>query len=428
MEYAIVALKTFLIFFLVINIVPLLIWMERKGAAFIQDRRGPNRAAIMGIRLGGLIHSLTDVVKLMTKEDIIPDHVNKTMYLLAPMIAMFVATITMAVIPFGDPVQIGSAKPFLLQIADLDAGLLYVFAVSSLGVYGVMLAGWAANNKYALMGGLRAAAQMVSYEISLGLSVVGIFLMAESLKLSEIVSQQGANLFTWNIVLQPIAFFIFLTALFAETNRLPFDLPEGESEIVAGYHVEYSSMKFALFFMAEYTHIIVGSCIIVTLFFGGWHIPFVSTELIRGNADLVAKALWLGFAFLSLVGGGLLCKRFKLGRYPGKKNWWGFGDLRDFESLVLGLPGALTGLGLIGLYVLFGSTLTLAPWMREIMIAALQVGVFLSKVLFFCFFFVWVRWTLPRFRYDQLMKLGWKVMLPLALVNLLVTGIFVLKS
>lgn len=428
MEYIVAALKTVAIFFVVINIVPILIWLERKGAAFIQDRRGPNRAAILGIRLGGLIHSLTDVVKLLTKEDIIPSHVNKTMYILAPMIAMFVATITMAVIPFADPILLPSGKTFLLQVADLDVGLLYVFAVSSLGVYGVMLAGWAANNKYALLGGLRASAQMVSYEISLGLSVVGIFLMAGSLKLSEIVAQQGANLFTWNIFLQPIAFFIFLTALFAEANRLPFDLPEGESEIVAGYHVEYSSMKFALFFMAEYAHMIVGSAIIVTLFFGGWHIPFVATDWLRDNIHSVFKTMWLSFALFSLLAGGLLCKRFKRGRYPGKKHWWGFGDLRDFEPLVLGTPAVMTGLLLIGLYLFFGDQLPFSETLRSIIIATLQVSIFLTKVMFFCFFFIWVRWTLPRFRYDQLMKLGWKIMLPLALANLLITGIVVLRN
>lgn len=418
MDYWIAGLKTFAIFFVVINIVPVLIWMERKVSAYIQDRRGPNRAAILGIRLGGMIHSLNDVIKLFTKEDILPPHVNKPLYLAAPMIAMFVATITMAVIPFADPLTIGG-KPFLLQIADLDAGLLYVFAVSSLGVYGVLLAGWAANNKYALLGGLRASSQMISYEVSLGLAVVGIFLMAGSLKLSDIVAQQGADLWMWNIVRQPVAFFIFLTALFAETNRLPFDLPEGEAEIVAGYHVEYSSMKFALFFMAEYAHIIVGSCIITTLFFGGWHIPFVSTEWMRVNVDLVLKINWVGFALLSIAGGGYIAKWFKPGKYK---------DLRTFEPLVIGVPGILTGVGLLGLFVFFGDQIHLTGLWKEIFIAALQVGVFLTKTLFFCFFFIWVRWTLPRFRYDQLMRLGWKGMLPLALANILVTGWIVLRT
>lgn len=417
MDYLIAGLKTFLIFFAVINIVPLLIWLERKGAAFIQDRRGPNRAAIFGVRLGGLVHSLNDVVKLMTKEDIVPDHVNKPLYILAPMIAMFVATITMAVVPFAEPILTSSGKTFLFQVADLDAGLLYVFAVSSLGVYGVMLAGWAANNKYALMGGLRASAQMVSYEVSMGLSIVGIFLLSGSLKLGDIVAWQGANPFHWNIVLQPIGFFLFLAAVFAETNRLPFDLPEGEAEIVAGYHVEYSSMKFALFFMAEYAHMIVGSCILVTLFFGGWQIPFVPTETLRTHIDTVVRAIWIGFAIFSIGAGGLLCKRFKKGRY---------GDLRDYEVLVFGVPAILTGFGLLQLFWMFGSGWSLLPWGADIVIAIIQLKVFLAKVLFFCFFFVWVRWTLPRFRYDQVMNLGWKVMLPLALLNLFVTGLVAL--
>ncbi|MDO8494073.1 MAG: NADH-quinone oxidoreductase subunit H, partial [Deltaproteobacteria bacterium] len=395
-------------------------WLERKGAAYIQDRRGPNRAAILGVRLGGMVHSLNDVVKLMFKEDIIPDHVNKVLYVIAPMIAMFVATITMAVVPFADPLVI-NGESYLLQVADLDVGLLYVFAVSSLGVYGVMLAGWAGNNKYSLLGGLRAAAQMVSYEVSLGLSVVGIFLMAGSLRLSDIVAMQGANLFHWNIVTQPIAFIIFLTAMFAETNRLPFDLPEGESEIVAGYHVEYSSMKFALFFMAEYAHIIVGSAILTTLFFGGWHIPFVTADWIRANTETVFQILLFGFAAVSILGGGHLLKCF-FSRWSDKKRR--YGDLRDFETLVFGAPGVATGLGVLGLAILFGSHIVFPPLAETILIAVLQVSVFLAKVLFFCFFFIWVRWTLPRFRYDQLMRLGWKVMLPLALLNLLGTALW----
>lgn len=416
MDILIIALKTFLIFFVVLNIVPVLIWMERKVAAYIQDRRGPNRAAIFGIRMGGLIHSLSDVVKLLFKEDIIPTHVNKVMYLLAPMIAMFVASITMAVIPFADPIE-WNGKQFLLQISNLDAGLLYVFAVSSLGVYGVLLAGWAANNKYALLGGLRASAQMVSYEVSLGLAVVGVFLLTGSLKLDEIVAGQGSNFWMWNIVRQPLGFFIFLAALFAETNRLPFDLPEGEAEIVAGFHVEYSSMKFALFFMAEYAHIIVGSSIITTLFFGGWHLPFVSVDWMRSHLTLLLKITWFGFAIFSIFAGWFLCRRFKKGRY---------GDLRDFEVLVLGAPAVLAGVGLLVLFFLFGEGLSLSPFIQAIVLAIFQVSVFLSKVLFFCFFFIWVRWTLPRFRYDQLMRLGWQGMLPLALLNILVTGMFAL--
>ncbi|OGQ45284.1 MAG: hypothetical protein A3H42_00795 [Deltaproteobacteria bacterium RIFCSPLOWO2_02_FULL_46_8] len=419
MDYAIAALKTVLIFFVVINLVPVLIWLERKGAAYIQDRRGPNRAAILGVRLGGMVNALNDVVKLIFKEDITPANVNKPLFILAPMITMFVATITLAVVPFAAPIHYGD-KTFLLQVADLNAGLIYVFAMSSLGVYGVMLAGWAGNNKYSLLGGLRSSAQMISYEVAMGLAVVGIFLLSGSLSLSDIVMQQGSSLWHWNVIRQPLAFFIFLAAVFAETNRLPFDLPEGESELVAGFHVEYSSMKFALFFMGEYAHIIVGSCIITTLFFSGWNLPFISSNWISAHVDSVLHFVWISLAAVSVLGGIFIARRFKK---------QGYGDLRDYEPLVVGVPAVLMGVALVVLYIVLkvlGIEIHLNPLGQNIFVAALQVGVFLAKVLFFCFFFIWVRWTLPRLRYDQLMRLGWKTMLPLALVNLLVTGLVVL--
>lgn len=413
MDYFIATMKTVAMFMAIINLIPLLIWLERKGAAYIQDRRGPNLASIAGIRLGGMVHSLTDVIKLITKEDIIPSHVNKVMYHVAPMLAMFLASVTMAVIPFAAPVELASGELFHMQIADLDVGLLYVFAMSSLGVYGVMLAGWASNNKYTLLGGLRASSQMISYEISMGLSVIGIFLAVGSLRLSDIVAYQGANVFHWNFILQPVAFVLFLVAAFAETNRMPFDLPEGEAEIVAGYHTEYSSMKFALFFMAEYAHMIVAAAIITTLFFGGWHIPFVSADWIREQASDVVRWGWLGFAFLSIAGGYWLTTWFRKGKY---------GDLRDYEPLVFGVAGMVAGALLLLLWVPFGFSIELGDWGSQLVVTISQLGTFLAKVLFFCFFFVWVRWTLPRFRFDQLMTLGWKIMLPLALANVMVTA------
>ena len=414
MEYGIAILKTVLIFLVVIQLVPVLIWLERKGAAYIQDRRGPNRAAIAGVRLGGLINSLSDVVKLLFKEDITPPHVNKTLFLIAPMITMFVATVTMAVVPFAAPMVLGG-KTFLLQVADLDAGLLYVFAMSSLGVYGVMLAGWASNNKFSLLGGLRASAQMISYEVSMGLAVVGIFLLCGSLKLTDIVNYQAAH--TWNILLQPIAFFLFVAALFAETNRVPFDLPEGEAEIVAGFHVEYSSMKFALFFMGEYAHIIVGSAILTTLFFGGWNIPGVSAEWMRGHATEIVRWGWLMSSVLMIALGIWLCQWYKRGK---------FGDLRDYEPLVFGAPLFLAGAAGLAFWFPYHAAFGFGDLGSQITVTLIQFGVFLTKILFLCFFFIWVRWTLPRFRYDQLMRLGWKVMLPLALVNVVVTALVVL--
>lgn len=264
-------------FGIVFGLLPLMIWGERKGAAYIQNRPGPNRAAVAGFTLAGLFHPLADVIKLMTKEEFIPAQANRVMLILAPCFAMGPALMTFAVVPWGGPITIFD-KPEYLQVANLDVGILYVFAISSLGVFGIMLAGWASNNKYSLLGGLRSSAQMLSYEIAMGLSIVGVIMIFHSVNLNTIVAGQGELLWgflpKWGIFVQPIGFFLFLTAAFAETNRNPFDLPEGESELVAGYHTEYTSMKFAMFFMAEYANIIVISGVIASLFLGGWQVPW----------------------------------------------------------------------------------------------------------------------------------------------------------
>lgn len=323
-------IKIFIVFNAVMAVVTYLVWVERRVSAFIQDRIGPNRVGPYG-----LLQPFADALKFIFKEDLIPAQVNRPVFILAPALSLIPALITFAVIPFGGTLELfGEQIP--LVITDVNFGVLYILAISSLGVYGIVLAGWASNNKYSLLGGLRSAAQMISYELSLGLSLVGVLLLTGSLSLQEIVYAQHG---LWNIVKQPLAFFIFLVAMFAETNRLPFDLPECETELVAGYHTEYSAMKFAMFFMAEYANMVTASAMAVTLFLGGWQIPFVST--------------------------------------PG--------------------PSSL-GLSLL-----------------EALAFAIKVGMFL-------FLFVWVRWTLPRFRYDQLMALGWKVLLPLALLNIFVTA------
>jgi NADH-quinone oxidoreductase subunit H len=330
------AIKIFVILNAILVTVALLVWAERRISAFIQDRLGPNRVGPMG-----LLQSVADLLKFVFKEDVTPGHVNKPFFVVAPALTMLPALITIAVVPFAST----------LVIADLDVGILYVFAISSLGVYGITIGGWASNSKYSLLGGIRSSAQMVSYEICLGLSVIGIFMIAKTLRLhgaEGVVAQQAdgiwllGNHYTgffgkvldWNIWKQPLGFLIFMISGFAETNRLPFDLPEAEQELVAGYHTEYSSMKFALFFLGEYAAMIVMSAITVTLFLGGW----------------------------SLFG---------------------------LESL---------------------------GWV-------VQVLIFTGKVVFLLFFFIWVRWTLPRFRYDQLMRLGWQVFLPLGLLNVLLTGV-----
>ncbi|MFO1462718.1 MAG: complex I subunit 1 family protein [bacterium] len=412
----VISLKILVPFLVIMQLLPLLIWLERKGAAYIQDRRGPNRASILGIRLGGVIHSLADVVKLIFKEDIFPTRANKFIYTLAPFLAMAVACMTFAVIPWAAPLD-WAGKTFTLQAADLNVGILYIFAIASMGVYGIMLAGWASNNKYSLLGGLRSSAQMISYELTLGLSVVGVLILAGSLELNTIVQSQGSNLLSWNVIRQPLGCLLFIVSAFAETNRLPFDLPEAEAELVAGYHVEYSSLKFALFFMAEYANMVIASALIATLFFGGWQVPFVPTEALRAHAEPILYYSVLAIGVFSIVAGWFLVRR---------KHKVVYHDARDKETKVLGLPAILVGMVLVVAQSLHGP-LALGEGGAQIAAACFQFGAFLLKILFFCWVFIWVRWTLPRFRYDQLMNLGWRVMLPLALLNVAVTaGLYLL--
>jgi len=344
---AISILKALVVFFMVLNTVPVLVWAERRGSAFIQHRLGPNRVNIAGFTLFGLVQPLADVVKFMWKEDYVPAHADRTFYLLAPLLLLIPAATMFAVVPFADTLELGG-RVITMQVANLNIGILFVFALASISVYGIALAGWSSNNKYSFLGAIRSGAQMISYELALGLSVLGILMIYASIELDGIVRAQGELLFgvlpKWGIVTQPLAFILFTVAIFAESNRLPFDLPEAESELVVGYHTEYSAMKFALFFMAEYMAMVTGAMLIVTLFFGGWQIPWVSSEALR--------------------------------------------------AVVGPIPAVL-----------------------------LQLASFSAKLLFFLWLFIWVRWTLPRFRYDQLMDLGWKTVLPLAIANVFVTAI-----
>lgn len=409
------AFKVVVIFMMLLSLIPVLIWMERKGAAYIQDRRGPNRAAILGVRLGGIIHSLADAIKLLTKEDFTVNAAYKPLYFAAPMIALFVSTVTIAVVPFAQPLVIGNFS-FSLQVADLQAGLVYVFAISSLGVYALVLAGWSSGSKYSLLGAMRSSSQFISYELAMGMAALSIFLLSGSFRLQDIVADQGELVYRWNVIREPVAFVIFFAALLAEANRLPFDLPEGESEIVAGYHTEYSSMRFAMFFMGEYAHIIVGSAIVATLFFGGWQVPFASPELIRANAGALVNIFWPLAGFVWLLIGALLCRRFRR-RYH---------DMRDYEVLVFGVPALLVGIALLIVFPMYAG-FEIPDWLPNVLVFAIQLKVMLLKTIFLCATFIWIRWTLPRFRYDQLMHLGWKVLLPFGMINVLVTAILVLR-
>src|SRR4051812_38632554 len=325
------AVKIIGVFSVLMFIVAYAVWVERKVSAAIQDRRGPNRVGIFG-----LLQPAADAIKAFLKEDFTPGHVRKAYYWLAPAVVMIPSLLTIAIIPFGS--NLGSER---MVIADLNIGILYTFGIVSLGVYGIVLAGYAANSKYPFLGGIRSSAQMISYEISMGLSVIPVFMLVGSLNLSSVISYQSGHWYHWLLFKQPLAFAIFFVAAFAETNRLPFDLPESETELVGGYNTEYSSMKFALFFMGEYANMITSSAMMVTLFLGGWTLPI-------------------------------------------------FGLDQPATSILGGL---------------------------------LHIGIFVAKMLLFMVVFIWVRWMWPRFRYDQLMDLGWRRFIPLTLANILITAV-----
>ncbi|HPF71499.1 MAG TPA: NADH-quinone oxidoreductase subunit H, partial [Candidatus Krumholzibacteria bacterium] len=362
-------------------------------------------------------HPIADVLKLLFKEDVTPANRHKALYNLAPWLVMTVAVSTYAVIPFGDHLTVAGRR-IPLVVADLNVGLLYVLAVASLGTYGVVMGGWAANNKFTFLGGIRSTAQMISYEISMGLALMGLLLVFSSLRITDIVAGQGELLFgflpKWGVVVQPLGFVLFITAVFAETNRNPFDLPEGESEIVAGYHLEYSSLKFALFFMAEYCHMVVGAAMISALYFGGYQIPWLPRPVLEAHAGLLLTIKLVALALVSAWFALLFLRRVQ--RERGK-----FGDARDREPV----------LGMVfwaGLAAAAAGALVLRPWAigpvgADLVATLFQVLAFVGKVVFFAWLFIWVRWTLPRFRYDQLMNLGWKVMLPLGLANLVATAV-----
>ncbi len=345
-----------------------LTWAERRQSAMIQDRVGPNRAGLSlfgkNYTAFGLLHPLADAIKMITKEDTINARADRFLYNIAPFVALLPALVTFAVIPFGPDVVIDGQR-YGMQVARIDAGIVYIFAVSSLAVFGVTLAGYASASKLAMLGGLRASAQMISYEVTMGLSIMGLVLIWGTLEPNAMVVEQGHHfggwLPAWGIFVQPLSFIIFLTAAIAENKRVPFDLAEGESEIV-GYFVEYSGMKFGMFFMAEYIEVIVIAGLTTTLFFGGWQVPYLMDAHAHGA---LTEA---GFVF------------------PWGTVW----QIGDLAATVI------------------------------------RFGAFVFKLLFFCWFQLMIRWTLPRFRYDQVMVLGWRRLLPLSLVNLVVTAAVVL--
>lgn len=408
---------------IVLQLIPVLIWFERKGAAIIQDRWGPIRANIGGVRLFGMLHNIADVIKLLMKEDVTPNHVQKFYYYLAPFWSMTIALLPMMLIPLAAPVDFGDTQ-LRFAAGDYESGLLMIFAITGLSVFAVILAGWASNNKYSILGGLRSSAQMISYELAIGLSIVAILMVYKTLHITSIVEQQGQLLsvygFTlplpnWGVVNQPIAFIVFLTALFAETNRTPFDLAESESELVAGYHTEYSSMKFALFFMAEYGNMIVGAFVVSTLFFGGYQVPYMPTDMLRANPHWALTGLLGITAVLAVAFGIMVFRRAPIMKALIKK---GAGAYEYYAIAFILFGAAVSALAGIGV----GYTLDIGEDAAKIITIIFQVLVLSAKAIFFCWFYIQVRWTLPRFRYDQLMDLGWKILIPISLLNILVTG------
>ena len=373
--------------------IAVLVWMERRGAAFFQDRAGPNRANVLGFRAAGLIQNLADAAKLIFKEDVISGHIkHKFYFVFAPVIVFFTAVVSFAVVPFADVLVIGE-KSYMMQAIPTDIGILWFLALAGFAVYGIILAGWSSTNKYGMLGGLRAAAQVISYEIPMGLAIVSILVVYGTVNLSEMAQFQGQLLFgfipMWGVVLQPLGLIIFVIAAFAEANRTPFDLAEGESEIVAGFHVEYSAMKFAVFFMGEYVAMFTSSAIIVTLFFGGYQIPWLSTETLINHAKPFAGLLMIVLPVATYYFTGWI-RRSNVSHYdrPGDPR------KREAEVYIKGLWGIIVVVELVLLAILFA---TAGGAAINIFVALLQICTFLLKTTMMCFVYVWVRWTLPSF-------------------------------
>lgn len=401
--------------------IAVLVWMERRGAAYFQDRSGPNRANILGYRAAGLIQNLSDAVKLITKEDVIPGHIkHKFYFVLAPVIVFFIALVSFAAIPFADTLLI-NGKAYIMQTIPTDLGILWFLAVAGFAVYGIILAGWSSHSKYGMLGGLRAAAQVISYEIPMGLAIISVLVVYGTVNLNEMAQFQGKLLFgfipMWGVILQPLGAIIFIIAAFAETNRTPFDLAEGESELVAGFHVEYSSMKFGMFFMGEYVAMFTSSAIIITLYFGGYQIPWLSTETLVNHIRPVILLLMLGLPVFAKLFSMWISKNNR--SHYDRPN-----DPRIREALgyikVLWILVAVLEILLL-LFLVFSGGVG-DRWL----VVVLQIITFLVKTTLMCFVYVWVRWTLPRFRYDQLQKLGWQTLLPLSLLNIFVTSAIVI--
>ena len=419
-EIWLIIFRIVFILIFVLALIPVLVLLERKVSAFIQDRPGPNRAHIAGIRLGGLVQALADALKLAIKEDFTPAAIrSKALFTIAPMVLFLMSTLTLAVIPFSEYFTIDGVK-HLMQAIPFDGGLLWYLGFASLSIYGIMLAGWSSNNKYSLLGSLRAASGAISYEIPLGLAVVSMILTYNSINLNDfVVAQQGSifGLPAWGIFLQPLAAIIFIVCAFAETNRAPFDLAEGESEIVAGYHLEYSAMSFAMFFMAEYIAMTAMCALVVTIFFGGYSLPYLSQADLVANYDIVLLCI----AGITTIFGVVFAY------WVSKNNITRYRVAKDYRKRENKLNYALTFVivAIVDIVCLYFYNGTLGGFGAEVVATAVNLMVFAVKTFIMLLVFIWVRWTLPRFRYDQIQRLGWEKLMPLSILNIIITALVV---
>lgn len=403
--------------------IPVLVWLERRIASLVQDRLGPNRTNIFGFRLGGVVQSFADVVKLLLKEEYYPSHIKmgRWLFMLAPVITFSAALLAFMVIPFADTLQI-DGESLRVQALPVDFGVLWFLAIGAVGVLGIIFGGWLSHNKYALLGAARAGSMVISYELALGLSVLSFIVTYDTLDFNAMVQFQSGTFFgfipAWGILIQPLAAMILIVALFAETNRNPFTVAEGESEIVAGYMTEHTAMKFAMYFMGEYVAMNTASAVIITMLFGGYQLPWVSTALMLENFTLFALALMLTVPIVVTIIIRWMRKNNTV--RPSVSTDGG----RNFETKVLTFT-------LVGMTLLIEAILLYLAYFMQSAIAnavavmLFQIVVFVVKLMMFNIFFILIRWTVPRFRFDQVQHLGWYYLLPLALFNLFVTAIIV---
>jgi NADH-quinone oxidoreductase subunit H len=420
----VVALASFVLgTLLALLTIPVLVWLERRISGLTQDRLGPNRTNIFGFRLGGVVQSFADVIKLLLKEEYYPSHIKngRWLFMLAPIITFTSALLAFMAIPFADTLII-DGEALRVAALPIDFGVIWYLAIGALGVLGVIFGGWLSHNKYSLLGAARAASMVISYELPLGLSVLAFIITYNTVDFNAMVAYQSGTFFgflpSWGIVIQPLASIILIISLFAETNRNPFTVAEGESEIVAGFMTEYTAMKFAMYFMGEYVAMNTASAVIITMIFGGYNLPWLSTQMMLENFSVFALSLMLGLPLVVAILIGWMRKNNAV--RPSISTDAG----RNFETKVLSIAMISMTL-LIEFILVYLAFIGENALSQSIAITLFQIAVFIIKLMLFNIFFIIIRWTVPRFRYDQVQKLGWHYLLPLALLNIFITALVV---